>query len=89
MIKTPQSHPDHPVVGHHFGGHSIAHSKTAIFFCDSYDTSCGYWMTNVSDPQDRVNISERAIGRTYHLAEDHPDHWWITQWGVRVNKPTA
>lgn len=86
MIKTPQTHPDHHTVGRHWGAHSIKHENTAIYFCDSYDPSCGYWMTNVHDETDRVNISERAPHRTWWPAEDKGDHYYITQWGVRVKK---
>ena len=66
MLKTPQTDPDHHTVGRRFrawDGHT--------YFCDSYDPGCGYWMTregsatNQTDA-DRRNVSERAIGRTYH-----------------------
>lgn len=86
MIKTPQTHPGHQVVGHYFGGHSIKHGRTTVYFCDSYDTEIGYWMTNVEDPTDRNNVSDRAIGRAYHWAEDKGEYYWITQWGVRHPK---
>lgn len=36
-----------------------------IYVCESYDPSCGYWMVR-KDGSRRANISERAIGRTYH-----------------------
>lgn len=32
------------------------------YLCDSYDRSCGFWMTNIADVSDRRNVSERAIG---------------------------
>jgi len=38
----------------------------AIYKCVSYDPKIGYWMQNVDDPKDRRNVSERAIGRTFH-----------------------
>ncbi len=85
-IKTPQTHPDHWVVGKYWGAHSTKHEKTAIFFCDSYDPSCGYWMTNVHDPEDRRNISERAPMRTWWPAEVKATYYYIPQWGVRVEK---
>ena len=85
-IKTPQTHPNHPVVGHNFGGTNNTTLKTAIYYCDSYDPAQGFWMTNISDPSDRKNVSERAIGRTYHKAEDRGDHWFITQWCVCIAK---
>lgn len=60
MTITPESHPDHTVVGHKFVG------PFGTYFCDSYDPNLGFWMTNVDDPEDRRNVSERAINRTYH-----------------------
>lgn len=62
QIKTPESHPDHPVVGRTFK--CPFYGKT--YFCDSWDSGCGFWMTNVDDPVDRTCVSERAIGRTFH-----------------------
>ena len=85
-IITPQSHPDHPVVGHYFGGYSYETKKTEIYFCDSYDPRIGFWLTNVKNAADRHNVSERAIGRTYHEARDHGDCWYIHQWGTKVEK---
>jgi hypothetical protein len=35
------------------------------YLCESYDPSCGYWVSR-EDGSRRANISERAIGRTYH-----------------------
>jgi len=70
-IKTPQTHPDHHTVGHRFkswDGHE--------YYCDSYDPRQGYWMTRADAPEEnktdehtqwRRNVSERAIGRTYHI----------------------
>jgi hypothetical protein len=60
-IITPETHPDHHTVGRRFrawDGH--------IYHCDSYDPACGYWMTREGEPARRVNVSERAIGRTFH-----------------------
>ena len=72
-ILTPETHPDHDVIGRRFrffGGEYI---------CDSYATDCGFWMTPANPEQpypfdlsatprkdERRNVSERAIGRTYH-----------------------
>lgn len=89
LVKTPQTHPDHPTVGHHFGGYSLAQNGTAIYFCDSYDPRLGYWLTNVTNPADRKNVSEAAIGRTFHEAEDRGDHWSIPSWRTRVEKAPA
>lgn len=62
-IATRATHPDHPVVGHCF---TAWNDGEQVYYCDSYDPSCGYWMTNIHAIQDRRNVSERAIGRTYH-----------------------
>lgn len=86
MIKTPQTHPDHPVVGRYWGAHSFKHYKTQVFYCDSYDSNIGYWMTNIADLSDRTNISERAIWRTWWPATDHGEHFFICQWGVKISK---
>jgi hypothetical protein len=59
-IKTPETHPDSIVIGWNFVSHDGKH-----FYCDSYDPSCGYWMTGL-DTDVRRNVSERAIARTYH-----------------------
>lgn len=53
------------VVGHFFRG-----VGGKVYFCDSYDPQIGFWMTNIEMPiVDRRNVSERAIGRTYHQIE--------------------
>ena len=60
-IKTPQTHPYHHTVGRSFkawDGH--------IYYCDSWEEDLGYWMTQEGNPQVRRNVSERAIGRTFH-----------------------
>lgn len=64
IIKTPQTDPDHHTVGRRF--RAWRDGGPAVYFCDSYDPTMGYWMTNEADPSDRRNVSERAIGRTYH-----------------------
>lgn len=86
MIKTPQTHPDHHTVGHYFGGHSLETNTTEVYYCDSYDPAIGYWLTNARNPAERKNVSERAIGRTFHEADDMGAYWYIPQWGVRVIK---
>lgn len=60
-LATPQTHPNDPVIGKKF----LAHNGH-VYYCDSYDPSQGYWMTRVDEPRDRRNVSERAIGRTFH-----------------------
>lgn len=65
-IKTPETHPDHETVGSYFkawNGH--------LYFCDSYDPRCGFWMTNILNAQDRRNVSTAAIGRTFHEQHGH------------------
>ncbi len=61
MIKTPETDPNHYVVGKKWKGHN-----GYIYYCDSYDSNIGYWMTNINNPEDRRNVSERAIDRTFH-----------------------
>jgi hypothetical protein len=70
-IKTPTTHPAHETVGSYFQGYS-----GAVYFCDSYDPRSGFWMTNILDDADRRNVSERAIGRTFHekLGHVRPHH---------------
>lgn len=72
LRKTPESHPDHEVVGKTFkawDGH--------LYVCDSWEENLGYWMTRTDAPPERRadqrsefrrNVSERAIGRTFHVA---------------------
>lgn len=85
-IKTPKTHPDHHVVGHYFAGYSCSTGKTEIYFCDSYDSRIGYWMTNVNESKDRKNISERAIGRTFMEAVDKGSYWRVDNWGKQIAK---
>lgn len=37
-----------------------------VFKCTGYDRRAGFWMRNIANPMDLHNVSERAIGRTYH-----------------------
>lgn len=68
MIKTPETDPNHYVIGKYFKGMGI------LWYCDSYDTQLGYWMTpvfgerdpNIYGKTERINVSERAIDRTIH-----------------------
>jgi hypothetical protein len=62
-IKTPETHPDDPVVGKYFKAYD-----GRKYYCDSYDPSCGYWMTTQEGELRRTCVSERAIGRTFHEA---------------------
>lgn len=64
VIKTPQTDPDHETIGKLFSawdGHP--------YYCDSWQSDLGFWMTQVGNPSIRRNVSERAIGRTFHLIE--------------------
>lgn len=67
-LRTPETHPDHETVGRFFVG-----LGGLVYYCDSYDPHCGFWMTNIHDVQDRRNVSERAIGRTYHQVYSFED----------------
>ncbi len=69
---TPETHPDHHTVGRDFLAWSIKHGRSARFYCRSHDAA-GYNMLNRADPLDDRNVSERAIGRTYHevMVDDH------------------
>lgn len=53
-----------------------------VYVCDSYDPRIGFWMTREDAPETnkadtegtwRRNVSERAIGRTFHVIDDM--HW--------------
>lgn len=71
IIKTPETDPDHDTIGYTFrawDGHR--------YFCDSWEEGLGFWMTRLDAPLERRadphseyrrNVSERAIGRTFHL----------------------
>lgn len=45
-------------------GHDFSHEGRR-WRCESHDRS-GYWMVDTDDATQRRNISERAIGRTFH-----------------------
>lgn len=64
-LMTPETHPNHETIGRRFKGWD-----GNIYFCDSYDPDIGFWMTRVDAPEGveprRANVSERAIGRSYH-----------------------
>ncbi len=71
ILKTPESHPGHRTIGRTFlawDGHQ--------YYCDSWESGRGYWMTRVEAEPElssntpskfRRNVSERAIGRNFHL----------------------
>ena len=91
-LVTPQTDPQHDTVGHYFAGPTLfndigkSDAQPPIYYCDSYDPRMGYWMTEKSNPSNRRNVSERAIGRTYRKAIDRGLHWWVQDWGQRVPK---
>lgn len=70
IVKTPITDPNHETIGQTFkawDGHT--------YFCDSWESNLGFWMTRVDAPAERQtdlhskyrrNVSERVIGRTYH-----------------------
>lgn len=47
------------VVNKHYKGNNIT------YICIGYDPSCGFWMENINS-KELINISERAIDRTFH-----------------------
>lgn len=62
-IRTPATDPDHNVIGQTFkawDGHR--------YICDSWEQDLGFWMFRTDENGDLVrrNVSERAIGATYH-----------------------
>lgn len=68
-IITPETHPRHSVVGRDFVGGAFGSGR---YYCDSYDPRMGFWLTprqpvNLDGVAlERINVSERAIGRTFH-----------------------
>lgn len=85
MIKTPETHPDHPVVGRYFAGYSLQVEDSQVYYCDSYDPRIGYWLTCLKGTE-RKNVSERAIGGTFHQCDDKGDYWYCSQWGTKYPK---
>lgn len=75
-IRTPRTDPDHKVIGNYVKGiGSVAPDyKSEIYWCDSYDPSQGYWLTSLSVYGRRINVSERAIDRNFHMVyHNNPD----------------
>lgn len=84
VIRTAKSHPWHHTVGKQFRGTNWRNCESSTFYCDSYDPSCGYWMTDLFHPDYRHNVSEVAIGRVFH--EINNDEYngrirYYCQWG--------
>ncbi|MBM5458640.1 hypothetical protein H8F21_13805 [Pseudomonas sp. P66] len=76
IIKTTQTDPDHETIGFTFKGWDDHE-----YFCDSWESNLGFWMTRVDAPPERRadahsefrrNVSERAIGRTFHQVQKIP-----------------
>jgi hypothetical protein len=64
-ILYPKDLPKHHAVGRVFYAWD-----GQVYYCDSYDPRCDYWMTNVIDAADRKAVSPRAIGGTFLSAWD-------------------
>ena len=72
IIKTAKTNPDHHTVGKFFKAWSyLPGGGSTIYYCDSWVENMGYWMVNVFDVSERRNVSEAAIGRTYHQLYDY------------------
>lgn len=67
QVLTPKERPRHHAIGRFFYA-----GDSQICYCDSYDPSVDYWMTNVVGAKIRCAVSPRAIGRTFHHAGDSP-----------------
>lgn len=65
---TPKTHPGHHTVGRRFRGFNLKTDKLTTFYCESHDAE-GYNM--VSEDGSRTNVSERAIGRTFHEVQSN------------------
>jgi hypothetical protein len=60
---TPLTNPNHHTVGHRF---TAWDGRT--YLCTWYNERVGYQMvSDGSGPPQVTNVSERAIGRTYHI----------------------
>ena len=72
IIKTPKTDPEHHTIGMKFRAWD-----GEIYYCDSWEENAGYWMTQDKNREIRRNVSERAIGRTFHLySEQKHDASW-------------
>jgi len=73
-------------IGRYFGGFSIKHRKTCIYLCTKIDSGSVY-VTNITDPDETLALSPRAIGRTFHpAAKEQPEsnRWYIYYWATYV-----
>jgi hypothetical protein len=71
-MRTPDvtldSHPNHHTVGKEYMGphYNFGSGETATrWFCESHDSE-GYWMYATDGSGVWHNVSERAIGRSFH-----------------------
>jgi hypothetical protein len=62
QIKTMETHPNHPHIGHYYKSWA---RDGKVYRCVSFDYRLGFWMENVFDPLDRTNVVVAALGRTY------------------------
>lgn len=65
---TPETDPNHEIVGR------IFRHEGKVYFCDSYDARHGYWITEMANPDNRRNVSERAIGRGSYTIREIVDY---------------
>jgi len=89
---TPETHPDHHTVGKEFMGHDWQHEdwRGVRWFCESHDQS-GYWMYATDGSGHWTNVSERAIGRSFHQIYVDDGRAWCP-WGKvppYVQQPTS
>jgi len=75
-----------PQVGRHFAGYSSRSECTAVFYCEGYDPSLGYWLVNLADPGDRILAYPSELGTDYLPARDRGDHWYVWRSGERLPK---
>lgn len=80
IIKTPITDPNHPTVGHFFDSYD-----GKIYYCDSYDSSCGFWMKEHGGEK-KKNVSERAIDKTFHKIHVEPDGSGWSRFRPRISK---
>ena len=79
--RTIQTDPNHKTIGRFFKGGLGGHE----WYCSSYDPAIGFWMEDVDEPGKRTNVSEAAIGRTWHRIHYHQDGAASSQWGYCRN----
>lgn len=67
QILTPETSPDHWAIGHLYRAWD-----GKVYYCDSYEHPIGFWMTEVDNESNRRNVSDRAVGGTFHKVWDDP-----------------